>query len=225
MLRIVAVADTHLFVDRYAVPDGDVFVHAGDLTRGGTEPELIAALRWVSSLPHATKIVIAGNHDLGFEQRPRESRALVPPTVTYLQDELAQRAGLQIYGAPWQPAYHDWAFNLARGEALARMWALIPADLDVLVTHGPPAGLGDRNSYGAARAGCADLRARVAQQKPRIHLFGHIHEDGGAWLEQGTWFVNCTAWECERAPTVIDYDERRREVLRIDAPPHGRHDA
>jgi hypothetical protein len=34
-VRIVAVADTHLFHDGLVVPDGDVFVHAGDLCRGG----------------------------------------------------------------------------------------------------------------------------------------------------------------------------------------------
>ena len=34
-MRIVAVADTHLFHDELRVPDGDVFIHAGDLCRGG----------------------------------------------------------------------------------------------------------------------------------------------------------------------------------------------
>ena len=32
-MRIVAVADSHLFHDDLVVPDGDVFVHAGDFCR------------------------------------------------------------------------------------------------------------------------------------------------------------------------------------------------
>jgi hypothetical protein len=42
-IRIVAVADTHLFHDELVVPAGDVFVHAGDLCRGGELEELEAA--------------------------------------------------------------------------------------------------------------------------------------------------------------------------------------
>ncbi len=225
MLRIVAVADTHLFTDDYAVPDGDVFVHAGDLCRGGKLTELDAALRWIRRLPHRTKIVVAGNHDYAFERKPKEARELVGDELTYLQDDLVFTRGLRVYGSPWQPEFCQWAFNLPRGEQLAEVWGRIPSNLDLLVTHGPPAGLGDRNSYGDARAGCEDLRARVAVVRPKLHLFGHIHEDGGAWERDGTWFVNCTSWECERAPTVIDYDEVTHTVLRVEAPPSGRKEA
>ena len=34
-MRIVAVADTHTYHHDLAVPEGDVFVHAGDLCRRG----------------------------------------------------------------------------------------------------------------------------------------------------------------------------------------------
>src|SRR5262249_49740326 len=104
-------------------------------------------------------------------------------------------------------------FNLPRGAALAGKWALIPTGLDVLITHGPPRGYGDRTSYGPERQGCADLRARVEVVRPRLHLFGHIHEDGGVWREPHTLYVNCTTWECERAPTVIDLDARGVTVI------------
>ena len=40
-MRIVAVADTHTFeADLGTIPDGDVFVHAGDMLREGTLEEL-----------------------------------------------------------------------------------------------------------------------------------------------------------------------------------------
>jgi hypothetical protein len=34
--------------------------------------------------------------------------------------------------------------------------------------------------------------------------------------------VNCTTWECERAPTVIDIDAD--SITLVSVPPHGRTD-
>ena len=62
---------------------------------------------------------------------------------------------------------------------LAAVWAAIPDDADVLVSHGPPLGLGDRVVDGR-RAGSATLVGRLsALPRLRLHVFGHIHESGG----------------------------------------------
>ena len=199
-MRIVAIADTHGFTNDLTVPDGDVFVHAGDLCRSGDLGELRDAAAWIAALPHRRKIVVAGNHDWAFVRCPDDARALFD---IYLEDSGVTLDGVRFWGSPWQPAFHDWAFNLPRGAPLAAKWANIPSALDVLITHGPPAGIGDRTPV-AGRTGCADLRRRVAEVRPRLHLFGHIHQDGGVWHEHGTVFANVTTWECERGATVID---------------------
>lgn len=219
-MRIVAVADTHLFHGELVVPDGDVFVHAGDLCRGGELDELREAAAWIAALPHRHKVIVAGNHDWAFAREPAAARALLGGAI-YLEDGEATIEGLRFWGSPWQPAFHDWAFNLPRGEALAAVWRKIPPGLDVLITHGPPAGIGDRSPVGG-RAGCADLRARLAEVAPRLHMFGHIHQDGGAWRHGATLFANVTTWECERAPTVIDLVDG--EAVPVAVPPHGRSD-
>jgi predicted phosphohydrolase len=211
-MRIVAVADTHLFHEELAVPEGDVFVHAGDMCRAGTREELVLAASWIASLPHATKIVVPGNHDWFFAEQEETARALLGPTVTVLLDSGATIEGLSFWGSPWQPAFNDWAFNLPRGRPLAEKWALIPSATDVLITHGPPDGIGDHSSTGG-RQGCKDLLERVNAVRPRLHLFGHIHEDGGTWSIGGTVFANVTTWECERAPTVIDVTDGKIEVI------------
>ena len=72
-------------------------------------------------------VCISDTH--GFYQKvERESGAYrrVMTEVIYLKDSAVDILGLRIYGSPWQPAFNDWAFNLARGEALAKVWAKIP---------------------------------------------------------------------------------------------------
>lgn len=219
-MRIVAVADTHTFHDELAVPDGDVFVHAGDMCRAGDLDELAVVARWLRALPHRTKIVVAGNHDGAFQTDRAGAIDALGAGIIYLQDSGVVVDGLRFWGSPWQPAYNDWAFNLPRGAPLAEKWALIPDAIDVLITHGPPAGNGDKSSVGglyASRAGCADLAKRVRQVRPRLHLFGHIHQDGGVTRDDGIVFANCTTWECDRAPTVIDITDGR--VTPVVVPP------
>ncbi len=219
-MRIVAVADTHLFHADLVVPDGDVFVHAGDLCRGGDLDELREAAAWIAGLPHRHKVIVAGNHDWAFVHEPAEARSATAGMI-YLEDSESTIDGLRFFGSPWQPAFHDWAFNLPRGHALAAVWAKIPIGIDVLITHAPPAGIGDHTPV-AGRIGCADLRSRLAIAQPRLHLFGHIHTDGGLWERDATVHVNVTTWECERAATVIDIDGST--ITPIHVPPHGRTD-
>jgi predicted phosphohydrolase len=220
-MRIVSVADTHTFeADLGPLPEGDVFIHAGDLVRAGTLEELEPVAAWIAGLPHRHKIVVAGNHDWCFARAADAARALLRGAV-HLEDAGCVIDGVRFWGSPWQPAFNDWAFNLPRGGALAEKWALIPDDVDVLVTHGPPAGFGDRAGV-AERTGCADLLAAVRRIRPPLHLFGHIHQDGGLWRDGGTCFANVTTWECERAPTVVDYDPVTRTVTEVAVPPRER---
>src|SRR5262249_2210897 len=114
-----------------------------------------------------------------------------------------------------------WAFNLPRGPALASKWALIPADTDVLVTHGPPLGVGDWLGEDG-RQGCEELLAAVRRVRPLLHLFGHSPQDGGVLYNWPQYIVNVTTWECERGPTVLDVDAEARRVLAVSVPPAGR---
>ena len=123
--------------------------------------------------------------------------------LTFLEDSEARLAGLRIWGSPWQPWFHDWAFNLRRGAEIDAKWKLIPQGLDVLITHGPPLGFGDRVHSGE-RVGCEDLQRHLDRVKPRLHFFGHIHEDRGQWQLGPTRIVNCSTSECQLPATVID---------------------
>ena len=62
-------SDTHSLTShiKQTIPDGDVFIHAGDFTRCGSLPEVRDFINWVNKLPHKHKILIAGNHELTFD--------------------------------------------------------------------------------------------------------------------------------------------------------------
>jgi hypothetical protein len=132
-------ADTHMFHGDFrgatAIPDGDVLVHAGDMGRAGDEEELVEVARWLRSLPHRHKIVVAGNHDFLFQQEPAKAREMFAG-LTYLEDSACTIDGVTFWGSPWTPIFFEWAFMLPRGPLLEEKWALIPAHgVDVLITH------------------------------------------------------------------------------------------
>lgn len=190
MPRLVLISDTHCLHDGLDIPDGDILVHAGDLTNRGTVSEVADFSTWLKGLPHKTKIVIAGNHDFCFENAANVCRDILGPII-YLQDESVQIDGLKFYGSPWQPTFFNWAFNLDRGEQIAQKWALIPEDTEILITHGPPFGILDRTREGLA-VGCEDLLERLSVINPKLHVFGHIHEGYGVSERRGTIFVNAS---------------------------------
>lgn len=206
-LRLVALADTHLRHDRLVVPDGDVLVHAGDALQHGSLDELERAIAYLRTLPHPTKVLVAGNHEVCLERRGPEARArLADAGIHYLEDDTLTIDGITFYGSPWQPKFHFWAFGAARGPELAAKWRKIPEDVDVLVTHGPPYGFGDRIVWRDAvrNVGCADLAARVREVAPPLHLFGHIHQDPGVWESDGTVYANVTTDEGALPATAFD---------------------
>jgi hypothetical protein len=147
---------------------------------------------WLAALPHARKVFIGGNHEFYLEEQSAyftEQMQHVPGLV-YLQDSGVEIDGVNFWGSPVSPRFGDWAFNRSRGPEIRAHWDLIPKDVNVLVTHCPPAGIGDLN-YAASHEGCADLRAEVAGLPAlKLHVFGHIHSGFGVYEEAGTTFVN-----------------------------------
>ena len=215
MPKIVCLSDTHNFNAEIAVPDGDWLIHSGDATVRGTEHEVEEFLGWFSKLPHRHKIFVAGNHDWFYQTNNRFARLMTAHfNIKYLQDSLVEIEGLKIYGAPWQPRFYDWAFNLNRGAEMAEKWKMIPDDIDILITHGPPHGILDQvqTKYGFENAGCEELLRRVEEisnfGKLKMHVFGHIHGGYGVRDKRGVKFVNASvcdeAYEPTQPPIVVE---------------------
>jgi Icc-related predicted phosphoesterase len=203
-VKLIAVSDTHNRAEQVVIPDGDVLVHAGDLTMKGSRGEMERAARWLGSLRARFRAVVAipGNHDFGAESDPGGSRALFEGYgITWLVDEPAVVDGVSFYGSPWQPWFLDWAFNLPRydgGVAARAVWAKIPAEVDVLITHGPPRGILDETAGDdSEHVGCPHLLAAVQQRRIAAHVFGHIHEGYGREQHGGTLFVNASTCDLQ----------------------------
>ena len=200
-MRLVLISDTHGQHRKFAIPEGDVLIHAGDFMYSGRYMMEISDFNdWLGSLPHKHKVVVAGNHDILFET-PHVSRALLT-NATYLENSGAVIEGLKFWGSPVQPEFNDWAFNVKRGRDIKKYWDMIPDDTDVLITHGPPWGIRDRCVPGETEhLGCKDLREAIVRVIPKLHVFGHIHGSHGECILGPTRFVNAALLDERYQPT------------------------
>jgi len=198
-VKIVAISDTHGKHRNLVLPEGDILIHAGDVSSMGKESEIKDFLNWFSKTDFTYKIMIAGNHDFYFEKIGDNAKVLeelIPANVIYLNDSgveienLGQKT-LRIWGSPIQPWFFNWAFNRNRGEDIKKHWDKIPKNTDMLITHGPAYGILDKTTRNES-VGCEDLLEKVKEAKPKFHICGHIHESYGRTKQSDTEFINAS---------------------------------
>lgn len=190
-MKITLISDTHnkhsQITSSLSVPGGDLIIHAGDISSLGFKHEIQQFCKWFDSLSYDCKVFIAGNHDFGFEIRDEETQQILNSYkwITYLQDSdtlfgETPDSCVKIYGSPWSPRFHDWAFNADKGADIKQHWDKIPDDVDILVTHGPAFGILDTvEGRRDVHLGCEDLLQAIKRVKPKIHVCGHIHSGYG----------------------------------------------
>ncbi|KAL8917095.1 MAG: hypothetical protein Q9172_005980 [Xanthocarpia lactea] len=117
---------------------------------------------------------------------------------------LSNGARFTIYASPYQPEFCNFAFPYRRDEDRFNQEAKNPIpdhpNIDILLTHGPPAGILDRTRHGE-NVGCEHLLRAVRRCRPRLHCFGHIHEGWGAQR---------TSWVTDRS---VNMPMDRQQVL------------
>lgn len=201
-IKIVLIADTHGHTPE--LPEGDVLVHAGDGTMMGTEAQVKELDDWFGTLPFRYIIYIPGNHDFLFEDTglPKEllRNAIVLINRTLAIDEV------KFWGSPYTPTFGSWAFMKAENE-LEVIWGYAPGDTDVLITHGPPKGILD-SSISGNNVGSQSLLDRTRAIKPKVHVFGHIHETYGEVYNCGVRYVNASVvneyYQNVNKPVVVE---------------------
>jgi hypothetical protein len=220
-MKIWFISDTHNLHEQLIVPTGiDIVIHCGDESETRlpalNESESRRFFEWYSQLPIPTKLFIPGNHSTAIESGLIQDRDF--PNVHFLIHDIWSSQGIQVFGSPYTPMFFDWAYMKPRAE-LDPIWQAIPSGIDILVTHGPPKGVGDltcdMNTRAPVHVGSRSLRTHVDQRiKPKIHAFGHIHDEpkfqnSGIRELGATTFVNCSCCDIanriKNHGIVIDY--------------------
>jgi Icc-related predicted phosphoesterase len=224
-MELTLISDTHNLHNYLKLKGGELIIHAGDCSRAGKLYEVKDFLEWFNELPYEYKIFIPGNHDFFFEivhnnythkgqmrhgskgSSEDDIKELLSQykNITYLNDSGVEIKNLKFWGSPVQPWFHDWAFN--RREDIQEHWDMIPDDTDVIITHGPAYGHGDKTVYGGESVGCPRLLNRIKEINPKLHVCGHIHEGYGMTQEENTTMVNASSvniyYEVVNKPIIV----------------------
>lgn len=185
-MKIVAISDTHEQHKNVTLPKGDILIHCGDSTNQGSLLKYKDFITWMGKQDFTHKICIFGNHELGFSKQYKKTEAVnlcKSNNVILLDNSGIELNGLKFWGSPATPKFFNWEFNYNRGKEIAEVWAKIPNDTNILITHGPPAGILDLvlNDFGDPNQheGCSDLRNRIEElSELKVHLYGHLHLQG-----------------------------------------------
>ena len=206
-MKIVIISDTHNLTPE--LPSGDLLIHAGDFTMRGEMDEVKQFSKWLSSIQDQFRYIILtpGNHDFWFDGNNSD----VYPRTNVFVNQCIIIEGIKFWLSPYSNQFASWAFMGEENE-LSKIWNKIPTDTDVVVTHGPPKGILDLSLFEykdmTKHAGSQSLLYRILKIKPKVHIFGHIHEAYGEKYRKGIHFINASitneSYQAVNQPIVIN---------------------
>jgi len=196
-MKITAISDLH---GRFpGVDPCDLLIVGGDICPDGFggrwaqyHPDL--QLEWFKTefVPWAQSkakhvMVTWGNHDFCGHLLPRGSFG----NLSIFTDERAQlilgpptHQKVKLWFTPWSNQFMNWAW-MKRHDELAAVYAQIPWGLDILVSHQPPYGCGDRYPNAGTgemeHIGSSELLYAIEQKKPKVVICGHLHGGHGVY--------------------------------------------
>lgn len=204
MTKIIATSDTHGYLPK--IGSCDIFIHAGDICP--LRDHSVARQRtfldgpfkeWLWKIDARSTFWCGGNHDFALADQANHEYTNILRVILnnpknhrgvfwYLQDNSQMETGyfdneatfMNVWGSPWvnMEEFPGWAFSRSEAD-LEKIYSQIPADTDILITHGPPYGYGDY-AHGQ-HLGSPSLLRKVLEVQPKYHFFGHIHEGFGEY--------------------------------------------
>ena len=231
-MRIVALSDQHGFLP--AIQPCDLLVVAGDVCPDRVGPSFAKrdpmrqktwfdeqARPWLAQSPAAYQVLTWGNHDWCGQRCDFDGHSSTAAAATALRILVDDRttvpaAGgdISIWATPWSNQFQDWAFMKSPAE-LAGVYATIPERIDILVSHQPPYGCGDRYEHVTTgeieHLGSRELLAAIERIRPRLVICGHLHGGYGCYEHEGIPIYNVSVvndqYQLIRSPTVIDISD------------------
>lgn len=191
-MRISVVSDTHNQHQGFEPLSGDVLIHCGDMFNlfSAANDDIERIDEWFGKQNFNLILCTGGNHDFALEERLKVTSSPFKNAV-YLQDRSYVHDGVTFYGSPWTPNLQGHAFY-QDSDQLQTRWSAIPDNIDVLITHTPPAGILDVSSAGLT-LGCLHLAGQLQRISPRLHCFGHVHASSGTADVNGVRFINASS--------------------------------
>lgn len=181
-MRLLAFSDVHRDSRQAArlaemAADADVVLAAGDF---GSQHRGIGDVIDMLVVIETPTILVAGNSETDDELR---EACAGWAAAHVLHGDGVEIGGVAFFGlgggippTPW-----PWSFDLTEEEAAARLEGC--PEGGVLVVHSPPKGHLDR-AFGR-HLGSEAIRAAIEEKRPRLAVFGHIHNASGEQSELG----------------------------------------
>lgn len=141
----------------------DLIISCGDLKAD--------YLTFLVTMGRAPLLYVHGNHDESYDRYP-------PEGCDCIDDQLVIYKGVRILGLGGCRRYHPGKFQYTDAQMRRRINRLQFAirragGVDIVVTHSPPRGLGDRED--PAHIGFKPLVDLVDKYQPQYLLHGHVH--------------------------------------------------
>jgi len=162
------------------MPDGDVLLIAGDLTKRGLPNELTVFNAWLETLPYKEIICTYGNHELWVETNLEEAKQILSKAKVLVNEHCRLANGMKVFGSPICKWPIDWAFGVEHHIDRNEIWSNVAFDVDILLTHTPAFGIRDAIPYYSLGVGCDALLGNMYRfDSSKWHVFGHVHEQYG----------------------------------------------
>jgi len=188
MPKIVACSDTHGKHNDLKIPEGDIFIFAGDFEIRNYK-DLLEIRNWLFEQPHKYVVTIFGNHDFTDHFTTKSLKEFFGKKINYLYNEAVDIMGLRIWGSSYSPYFNNWAWMKFDSD-LKEIWNSIPIGTDIVVTHTMPHGILDQVLPRMQSVGSYSLKDAIKRVKPKIQIGGHLHESFGQYTDGKTDYYN-----------------------------------
>lgn len=198
-MKIIAISDLHGYLPTIE-EQADIMLIAGDISPLRIQGSKVLMQEWMEEefIPWINKLkvekvfLVAGNHCFYFQGISKNKILLLEKETNYKLKYLKNETttyidengeSWTIFGTPYCHIFGNWPFMLSE-EALAEKFKEIPEEVDIIISHDPPYGVGfhDCNlqkaysrSTGPEHLGNKPLREQLEKTKFKLGVFGHIH--------------------------------------------------
>ena len=167
-MKILAISDEECpaLWDYYTpgrLDDYDLIISCGDLNA--------KYLSFLVTMAKCPVLYVHGNHDVNYDQVP-------PEGCDCIDGHIVEYNGIRILGLGgcrrYHPGPHQYSDSEMRRRILRLSWKLNRlGGVDIVVTHAPPAGLGDDED--PAHWGFDTLVSFLDKYRPKFLVHGHVH--------------------------------------------------